>query len=142
MGSASTAAMITSAWSTSRTPSASATRTGSCAGVASAVAIRAARWAPARVCRVWWASQFAVEVAPEAASTSTTWPWAVTRARELGELGLEEGELDQHLTGLGRAHRPHRDVAHVLSRSSIRAAATPIGWTRSMLVAVAVMGPF
>ena len=73
-GSAWTAAMITCAWSTSSRPSASATRTGSNTSEPNAVASRVFRCAAARVCRVACAHQFAVDVAPEAASTPTAWP--------------------------------------------------------------------
>ena len=80
MGSASTAATITWAWSTNTRPSASATRVGSNAPDPNAAPSRVLRCAAARVCFVACAHQFAVLVAPESASTSTVWPWWATRS--------------------------------------------------------------
>ena len=90
-GSASTAAMITCAWSTSSRPSASATRTGSNTAEPNAAASLVLRCAAGRVCWVACAHQFAVEVAPDSASTSTVWPWCGDPGFELGRAGRPAG---------------------------------------------------
>ena len=69
-GRSSTARMITRAWSTSRSPAASASRTGVCRSVRPAASL-VLRWASPRVIRVSWAHQIATEVAPTCSGTPT-----------------------------------------------------------------------
>ena len=140
-GSASTAATITWAWSTSSRPSASATRVGSNASDPNAAASRVLRCAAARVCFVACAHQFAVEVAPESASTSTVWPWWATRScssaiwassRVSSTIAsrVSAGLIDQ--AGASRT---------VFRMSWIWAAADRIGCPRSVVSAVLAMTP-
>ena len=67
-----------------------------------------------RVCWVWWASQFAVDVAPTSVPTWTSSACAATRAFELDDLGLETGSARPASTLLRGAHGPHRCVDHTV----------------------------
>ena len=127
-GRASTAAMITSAWSTNSSPSTNASRTGSCSSLASAAAnfggaVGARAGLPGLDAR---ASRGAVGAG--SASTSIACPWAVTRARSSASWAsrkvtstiasrVSARPIDQ--TGTSRTS---------LSTSSIRVIADLIGW--------------
>ncbi len=77
-GRSSTARMIIRAWSTSRSPAASAWWTGGwCSRPAASLVLRCAS---VRVIRVAWAHQFATEVAPTCSATPTVPAWPATRA--------------------------------------------------------------
>ena len=137
-GRASTALTITAAWSTSSSPAASAVRTGSCSSVSRALASLRSRWVAARVVLVWWAHQFAVEVAPASSPILLFSPWATTRSSSSATLALT-GSADS----VARVSCPgidHVDLSVSASTSSwISRAATVIGCPRCLVDAVLVM---
>ncbi len=92
VGRSSTASTITRAWSTVTSAWARAVSTSGWAS--SAVASRAARWTAGRVVRVWWASQFAADVAPTSVPTG---PFGLSEQPELQlrHLRRQIGHLDQ-----------------------------------------------
>ena len=99
---------ISSACSTCSSPAASARRV--CSWASRDSASRMVRCAARRVVWVWWASQFAVEVAPAVAGDVDGLGVGQESGFEGGELGLGGLDLADGGGGLVGVHRPQRQV--------------------------------
>ena len=113
-GTASTAAPITAAWSTSTSPAASAAR--STGRAASAVASRILRCASVRV---WWvvcAQWFAVEVAPAVSPTPASRACSATRSSSSATCADSRVSSAKRRRRLVGGHRPDRGVGDVGQR--------------------------